>query len=548
MLGAIRVDGNLLVNNSAKAGYDYFSDTPTTNWCTLNPIFKENTGVAGGTFANGNLEHSESGSNFRHTVSTQALPSSGKVYVEVESDTLASSYGSIFGLMLESKLNSPDSADNFGIYCQSNGTLTIEGTNQGTVSAGDIFSLSVDMSASPIEIVIRKNNSVVGSNPYTLSTTETLFFWSRNIYGSKLIWNFGQRAFAYTPPTGFKPLNTANLPAPTVKDGSQYFNTVTYTGNGSNGHAITGVGFQPDLVWGKCRSVGTDHYWVDAVRGVTKVLRSNVTNAEYTQTDSLVSFDSDGFTLDDDNSGGPSGNFNISGRTYAAWNWVEGANVGFDIVSYTGNGVNGRAIAHSLGVTPAFVIVKNRDSSESWAVWHKDLGSAIKYLVLNNTAAVASASAIFGGGANEQLPDSTNFYIGSNGMVNANNADYIAYCFAEVESYSKFGSYAANDSTDGPFVHLGFTPKFLIIKSTTPRSWLMLDAERSPYNPANVGFKANETDAERTNNWDIDFLSNGFKVRGVNANTNTDTSGVYTYAAFASNPFGGDGVSPATAR
>jgi hypothetical protein len=192
---------------------------------------------------------------------------------------------------------------------------------------------------------------------------------------------------------------------------------VLYTGNGSNGHAITGVGFQPDLVWGKCRNIGTDHYWVDAVRGVTKVLRSNLTNVEYTQTDSLVSFNSDGFTLDDDNSGGPSGNFNISGRTYAAWNWKANGSgssntagtitstvsanptAGFSIVSYTGNGTTGATIGHGLGVAPAMIITKLRKqllSNEDWAVYQTGV-DATPQIPSFQPSAVASDSNIYGG-------------------------------------------------------------------------------------------------------------------------------------------------------
>jgi hypothetical protein len=289
----------------------------------------------------------------------------------------------------------------------------------------------------------------------------------------------------------------------------------------------------------------------DQVRGAVNALRSDLQNAEATTNSSgaLSAFNSNGFTLANGSSGSDQAILtHQSGYTYVAWNWVEGANVGFDIVSYTGNGVNGRAIAHSLGVTPAFIIVKNRDSAQSWAVWHKDLGSAIKYLVLNNNVAVASASAIFGGGANEQLPDSTNFYIGSNSMVNANNADYIAYCFAEVEGYSKAGTVTGNNSTDGPFAYLGFTPRFILYKRTSSSGhWHIWDAADRGYNPTSpLAASQAETEATRSTYY-LDILSNGFKMRNTVSELNSP-NGTFVYFAFAEHPFGGANVSPATAR
>ena len=541
-------------------GTDVMSDTPTTNYATLNPIFKENTGVAGGTFANGNLEHSEGSANFRHTVSTQALPSSGKVYVEVEADTLASSYGSIFGLMLESRLNSPDSADNFGIYCQSNGTLTIEGSNQGSVSAGDVFSLSVDMDASPIEIVVRKNGTVVGSNPYTLSTTETLFFWSRNIYGSKLIWNFGQRAFEQTQTSGYKTLNTSNLPAPDIADGSDYFQTITYNGTQTTTDFTvadnSGNAWQPDFVWIKSRN---DTYWhrlFDAVRGATKQLYSNDTSNEQTVTNGLTSFNSDGFTL------GDSGGVNeASGKTYVAWNWKAGgsgssntdgsitstvsvnATAGFSIVTYTGDGDSAATVGHGLGVSPNFVMLKRRTGGlGNWQVGNDNIFGNYE-LYLNTQDGITD-------GANEYSVTSTVIDLNSSHFgSNANGSTYVAYCFAEVEGYSKFGTYTGNGSSDGPFIYTGFKPAWLMVKSNNGSTdWKIYDAGREPYNVVANRIAANTTNAELDGNaQDMDFVSNGFKFRGTNGDQNSSGT-LFHYVAFASSPFGGSGVSPVTAR
>ena len=556
--------------STSGTGTDVMSDTPTTNWATLNPIFKENTGVGGGIFINGNLEHQEGSSNFRHTVSTQALPSSGKVYVEVESDVVASNFGSHFGLMLESTLNAPDSANNFVVICQSNGTLQIEGTNQGSQSAGDVFSLSVDMSASPIQIVVRKNNTVVGTNPYTLSTTETLFFYSRNIYGSRLIWNFGQRAFAYTPPTGYNALNTANLPEPTVKKGGDHFNTVLYTGNGASPRAITGVGFAPDFTWIKIRSQATNHVLQDRVRGATAYLNSNTTQPENTNTqiNFFSSFDSDGFTIRYTAANGFSYyETNLNGNTYVAWNWkANGAGssntagtitstvsanptAGFSIVTYSGNSTNNSTIGHGLGVAPAMIITKLRTgaSNEGWPVWHKTLGNT-QYLQLNQTSAVATDSNIYGGSSNT-APTSTVYSVGAGGVTNTSGRTYVAYCFAEVEGYSKFGSYIGNTSTDGVFINTGFRPAFVMIKlQNAGGHWCMYDSTRFPYNPITHRLYASAADAEtNAGTPDIDFVSNGFKLRTSEAYSN-NSSYTYIFAAFAEHPTGGANVSPATAR
>jgi hypothetical protein len=542
--------------STSGTGTDVMSDTPTTNWATLNPIFKENTGVGGGIFINGNLEHQEGSSNFRHTVSTQALPSSGKVYVEVESDVVASNFGSHFGLMLESTLNAPDSANNFVVICQSNGTLQIEGTNQGSQSAGDVFSLSVDMSASPIQIVVRKNNTVVGTNPYTLSTTETLFFYSRNIYGSRLIWNFGQRDFAYTPPTGYKALNTANLPEPDIADGSQYFNAVTYSGSASN-QAIT-VGFQPDFLWIKRRNGANDHNLYNAIVGLTgNYLVSNSAGAENSNNNRIVATSSTGFTV-----GTGSADTNGSGNTYVAWAWDAGGtgssntagsitstvsanpSAGFSIATYTGNGTSGATIGHGLGVAPAFAIFKSRNASRDWLVYHQSLG-ATKGIYLSLQIASETDAGFF----NNTSPSSTLMTIGNNSAINVGGQTQVAYFFSEVEGYSKFGSYIGNTSTDGVFIYTGFRPAFVLIKlQNASGHWCMYDSTRYPRNPITHRLYASGADAEtNAGTPDIDFVSNGFKLRTSEAYSN-NSSYTYIFAAFAEHPTGGANVSPATAR
>ncbi len=518
-------------------GTDVMSDTPTNNYCTFNPL-----NLQGSTLSNGNLNATLPG----RCAGTIAV-TSGKWYWECKYNA---GNGYALGLGI-ADVDAYYPADGFGngvVYFGLNGNKYVLGTISSYSSAysGGHFGIALDLDSAQNTIEFFLNGSSKGTIniPDGRNWTPIVQGGSASTSGS---WDMyiDENTWTYTPPTGFKALNTANLPAPTIKDGSEYFNTVLWTGNGTTNHAITGVGFQPDFVWGKRRNGSFSHALFDKIRGGDKRLVSNLTNAEDTLSEYIKSFDTDGFTL------GTDANLNLNTGTYVAWNWKEGATQGFDIISYTGNGVNGRSIAHSLGVTPAFIIVKNRDSSESWAVWHKDLGSAIKYLVLNNTAAAASASAIFGGGANEQLPDSTNFYIGSNGMVNANNADYIAYCFAEVEGYSKFGSYTGNGSTDGTFVYCGFKPRWIMIKAIVTGEWQIVDTERSPYNvtQSTQTLEAQDAGAESTftsRYWNGDILSNGWKYRGTQQYNATNRN--YVYMAFAEHPLGGDGVSPATAR
>lgn len=379
--------------------------------------------------------------------------------------------------------------------------------------------------------------------------------------------NFGQRDFEYTPPTGYKALNTANLPAPDIADGSDYFNTVTYTGDGTSSNAITGVGFQPDWVWLKSRSLAQAGNLIDAVRGVDKYLRSSSTAAEATFS-FLSSFDTDGFTLGTSDAGA-----NQSSATYVAWNWL-GANgtetltagsinstvsanptAGFSIVSYTGNGTAGATVAHGLGVAPSMIIIKNRSDTTSsfWCVYHKSAyvsASDPNVLYLNSTQAQTDDTNVWG-----SSPDfnSTTFEVGDYNGSNGSDDDHIAYCFAEVEGYSKFGSYTGNGSTDGVFIHLGFKPSFFLLKATSValESWSIFDSARDPDNFVNRRIMPNNANQEEeypsSGSATMDFLSNGVKLRA--SNTAMNGSGVtFIYAAFAENPFGGSGVSPVTAR
>ena len=342
----------------------------------------------------------------------------------------------------------------------------------------------------------------------------------------------------------------------TIKKPSDYFNTKLYTGNSSTNN-ITGVGFQPDLTWLKCRDDSHNPIWFDAIRGVTKRLQSHSNAEESTVSNSLTSFDSDGFTL------GSSGGENNNGNTYASWNWL-GANgttsntdgsitstvsanttSGFSIVSYTSTGSNA-TVGHGLGVAPAMIIFKRRSGdTEHWLVYHKSLG-ATKNLKLNLTDPENTSSERF----NNTEPTSSVFSLGISGDVNGGTSPFIAYCFAEKTGFNKFGSYTGNANADGTFVYTGFKPAWLMVKRTDSYGeWVILDTKRADVPNANITDQvlyANLSSVEYSETQGIDLLSNGFKVRESGAGWCNASGASYIYMAFAEEPLVGD--NPATAR
>ena len=332
---------------------------------------------------------------------------------------------------------------------------------------------------------------------------------------------------------------------------SDYFNTITTTGGAKS---VTGVGFQPDWVWNKRRDSTSDHHINDAVRGSSKLLYTNQTTAEQTNANFLTSFDSDGFTT---GSGYWSSSANI-----VAWNWLANgagsantdgsisstvsANTtsGFSIVKYTGNATSGATVGHGLGVTPKVIIIKGLGTTYNWIFGHNSLSTNwTNYLTLSTTDASAAATNIF----NDTAPTSSVFSIGNALGVNTNSSDYIAYCLAEKQGYSKFGSYVGNGNNDGTFVYTGFKPGMIIIKpSSAIENWQILDNKRPGFN-ASDNLAPNNNAAENTSNDFVDLVSNGFKLR---SSTYSASGTTYIYMAFAEEPLVanvGTGV-PATAR
>jgi len=395
------------------------------------------------------------------------------------------------------------------------------------------------------------------------SAVSTARAW-RPYFGYNSSWtaNFGQRPFAYTPPTGFKALHTGNLPDSAIVDGGEYFNVDTYAGTGAT-NART-IGFQPDFVWIKSRTNAYWHKLFDSVRGANKPLVSNDTTAELTETTGLMSFDSDGFTLG--TSADSTVNNSGSGQTFVAWNWKAGTafsndagtngatiasvgsvnqDAGFSIVTYTADGVATATIGHGLGATPDMIITFGRTGgSTNHAVYHSSLPNASSSMVWLDLAAAAVTNA---GYWNATAPTSTVFSGGASGnYVNNTGWTMVAYCFAEVEGYSKIGKWQNNNSTDGTFVYLGFRPRFILLKNyDNAESWYIWDSVRQTYNvppPSNNWLSPRLPNSEAANSATtvaIDGLSNGFKIRTTNPASGEISFGTrnYIYMAFAENPF-----------
>jgi hypothetical protein len=340
-----------------------------------------------------------------------------------------------------------------------------------------------------------------------------------------------------------------------------YFNTLLYTGNGSASRAITGVGFQPDLMWFKVRNSTGTHAAFDSVRGTTgsvyRRLLPNETNAEDTASGTVLAIGSDGFTLGND------ANINENTETYVSWNWKANGSgslnevgsidstvsvnttSGFSIVSYTGNGTAGATIGHGLGAVPKMFIVKRVNATGGWVVYNEAIGNT-KIIELHDSGASQTSSAAW----NNTSPSSTTFTLGDYTSTNTSGGTYIAYCFAEKQGYSKFGSYTGNSNADGTFVYTGFKPAFILTKaSSTGQSWQLYDNKRNAVNQSakilfpNLG-AAEQDDSSAAA---IDILSNGFKQR-VNDVGGNGSGNTYIYMAFAESPFVTSTGVPATAR
>jgi hypothetical protein len=549
---------NWTTNNislTAGSTYDSMTDVPTltsataANYAVINPLWKDSTLV----IKDGNLDVSQYNNG---AFSSLIMPTGSKYYCEV-TVTIVEGFqavGIIKASVLSGSLASTTvfGGSGYGYYAPNGnkyalGTASAYGSSWGTV--GDVIGIAVDLSANTLTFY--KNNTSQGAITIT-GGVDYLFTVGNAGADGGVAFNFGQRPFSYTPPSGFVALNTYNLPASTVPNGASYMAATLYTGTGATQtitNTVGSVSFTPDFVWVKSRSTANSHLLADIVRGSTKVLLSNDTAAEITDAN-YTTFVSGGFS----ESGNGNEN-NNSGKAYVAWNWKAGGTAvsntngsitssvsanttsGFSVATYTGNGTGGATVGHGLGVAPSMVVVKQRTSASatSWYVYHTSLTAAYA-IYWNLTLGRDGTSLVFW---NNTAPTSSVFSIGTSSGVNASSGTYVAYCFAQIAGFSAFGSYTGNGSTDGPFVYLGFRPRYLMLKvsGTDGYDWLVYDSSRDPYNVTQYNLRVDTNDAESTQSANyLDFLSNGFKIRGSSAGS-INPSQTVIYAAFAENPF-----------
>jgi len=557
-------------------------DSPENNFCTWNPL--SNTGV---TLSEGNLQTSGGAS---HVCGGTMAVTSGKWYWECKlKSTVNGSNPVILGFV---SANTIAHANNFeqGVYFytdnESNKTIVHVENNSATqtitvpsamlpIAVDEVMQYAYDGDTGKIWFGIENvwadnsggttGNPSTGANPtFTLADTSIFMTPLRDHAG--VAWtglaNFGQLDNDYTAPTDFNSLSTSNLPEPTIGSNSsngtadEYFNTVLWTGNSSNPRSITGVGFQPDFGWHKPRNIGLNHLAWDSSRGASTnsllTLFPNLTNDESNSLFSqgnATSLDSDGFTVNAGSSG--DNHVNDSSYNYVAWNWkanggttssnTDGSitstvqantDAGFSIVTYTGTGANA-TVGHGIGVAPRMIIMKNRDSSQNWVVYHEEIGND-REILLNSSGGQTNSNSVY---FQSTSPTSTVFSLGSDNYANASTDDYVAYCFASIEGYSKIGSYTGNGDPDGTFVFTGFRPAWVMTKSTGSGNWYINDSARSFANPTSsfgANLYADLPNGESGNGMDI--LSSGFKIRNTDGSQNTSGQ-TYIYMAFAEAPF-----------
>ncbi len=534
--------------------YDSMLDVPLGsggsergNYCTLNPI---STSVA--TYVKeANLSLSGNSLGEYPGVGGTVYVSTGKwywEYVAVAGGTLNCTFGFspalAFGGTFQTATGSVGYTNDTGAITVSNSTVT----TGASFTSGDLIAVALDLTAGTAQFY--KNNVATGALVTGLTGTYTPAM-NLNYYPSNTVYlNCGQRPFNYAPPTGFLPLHTGNFSTPTIKKPNEHFDASLWRGDGIGAQSVTNSGnFLPDLVWMKGRnfgSAGQNHVLVDSVRGANIVLSSNLTNVEAALS-SISAFSSNGFITSGTADNGYSGS--INNMPYVAWQWKAGgaaiannagsiasqvsANTlaGFSIVTYTGNGTNGATVGHGLGVVPALIITKKRNSvgtDYGWSTYHKENGTANVWLHLTNAKNPANWTV---------APSSSVFTPAVLDYNNVNTATYVNYCFAEVAGYSKMGTYTGNGSAAGPFIYCGFRPKYIMVKRTdVGDNWFIEDTSRNPSNPSGLTLKAQDATAEATNTPSIDIVSNGFKIRNTYSGYNT-SGGTYVFIAFAEAPF-----------
>ena len=600
--------GNHYTSGGITASDCAMPDSPENNFASMTP---ETFTLATKSLAEAGLKLGST--DHQVVTANRAFPASGKWYWEVnfvkghggsdhivqyigvmssdifhaEQDISSFGGGNFVGSYIRNLAGVSWIAGNDIYYKNFTATSTANGANESggfsEANGTGILGLALDVDAGTIKYYW--NNSLVRTDSTLTANIE--YFAHTNLTNSGgNIWqlayfNFGQDSsfagtktaagntdangngdFFYAVPSGHLALCTVNFSEPTIGPNSgtdeqsdDYFNSILYTGNGGTGHAISGVGFQPDWTWIKGRSDADSHYLVDSSRGYTERLFAPLTDAATVESNTVTQVDSDGFTLGSDTG------VNRNSSTYVAWNWKANGGTkttndasatsvgsidsdiqanttaGFSIVQYeTNSGTSGSAqtVAHGLSAAPTFMILKSRDQAGTgWMVYY---GDNTDYVLLNSDGATVDGASTW----NDTSPTSTVFSIGTNGgdTNNTNGGSMIAYIFHDVEGYSKFGSYVGNGNADGTFIHLGFRPAWIMVKLTSGsgENWHMFDNKRATFNVMKARLIADGSSAENSNDSILDFTSNGFKFRENNAGWN-GSGNTYIYMAFAEAPF-----------
>jgi len=583
---------------SGLAAGDSVPDSPTNNFATYNSIAPDTTGAQNHGFSEGNLKVTNlisSGAKWWNCFGTIGM-SSGKYYWEhspIGSGTVDLNIGVCTLDWYRGSNGGADTADAYTLYANSSGKGFLYTDDESSPEDkgtgyywtwGDVMGVAFD--ADTGKIWYAKNGTFLGSGDpaagsnaaHTVTSGDLakgmLPVFSGEPGGQSAMVNFGQDSsfagnetaqgnadangigdFYYTPPSGFLALCTANLPDPVAtidpnKGGSpqNYFSADIFTGNGTN--QDIDIGFVPNLVWTKQRTDDSGGLWMDSVRGDDAYFQTPNGNAEGNFGN--ITFTSTGYNVN-----GNSNVDNENAHNYAGWAWkaetafsndasstsvgsldssgTVNTDVGFSIIKWTAVGSSAtQTIAHGLGAVPKLIIMKNRERTVDWAVYHEGLGNT-HGMSLNTNAASSDDS----GWWNDTTPTSTVFTTGNgNGYRTGGVAeDYIAYCFAEVDGYSKFALYTGNGDADGTFVYTGFRPSFVIYVKTAGENWHMKDTKTAPFNVMRQVNDPNRVGAEVADaNTDLDFLSNGFKMRANHA-TQNEAGSTYIYIAFAEQPF-----------
>ena len=516
----------------------------SANYCTLNPLDKATVAV----LSDGNLRTNSSSTGAIR--GTFKYPKTGKWYYEVQpldDSQYNTGYFHVGIATANANLNTNPGYDatNEFTYWQ-NGSKTGNASYGASFTAGDIVGVAFDADAG--SLTFYKNGVSQGVNSTGLTGE---YFPYAPTWNYNAAYNFGQRPFAF-PVSNYLPLSTKNLPTPAIADGSDYFDTTLYTGNGANSRTISGLGFSPDFLWVKDRgnTAGDfSHRLMDAVRGAGIALSSNSTAAERDNSaqsgGGVETFTSDGFTIEQGTSN--NNNQNNNNSAYVAWAWNAGTSTasntdgsvtssvranqtaGFSIITFTApsSSTASYSVGHGLNVAPEFWLWKSRSATGSWQAYFTALGSSSNRLNLDSTGAVSSS---YPGSATNSIINL------SDGPTAAWGGTNVIYAFAPVAGYSAFGSYTGNGSTDGAFVYTGFTPAFILLKRTDSgiRTWEIHDTARSPGNVSENNLIPNVTNAESSGSARLDILSNGFKLRTTSNGIN---NGNIIYAAFAEHPF-----------